>query len=255
MKSIYSLLIIGLMSIPLTLIAQDTECHKEQGCGVEFNQLLFLEKPVPCQSVTANHLYTNTEHGNQHKLILTGSYEFFPQFGLEVALPYLIESHDDESESRFGDLHLALKAAHFAMEKFAFGYGLGFGIPLEEGGHHGNSVHLEPYFSFGFSSEGIQTGALISFEIPTGSDHVENAVSYAGFALFQVSPYVHLIGELKGVSVLNGNEKGEATFDISGGCRIYPLGNEKINFGVGLKLPVDNEAYDFATLISFMYHY
>ncbi len=210
---------------------------------------------MPCQSATANHIFTNTEHGNQHTLFVKGSYKFFPQFGIEVAVPYFIENHDNESKSRFGDMHLSLKAAHFAMDKFAFGYGLGIGIPLEEGGHHGNSVGLEPYFAFGYATEDIQTGALLAIEIPTGSNDVDNSVSYTGFAIYPLSSYVHLIGELKGESVLNGKEKGETTYYISGGSRIYPLGDETFNIGLGLKLPLDNASYDYATLISFMYHY
>lgn len=237
---------------------EEHQSHDEHGRGVEFSELLFLEKPVPCQSIKANHYFANTLQGSEHQLKFAASYSFSSQFGVEIELPYVVENYDDETNSQFGHMHLALKAAHFAMAQYAFGYGLGFGIPLQDEAHehhHSKSIHLEPYFSFGYSTHELQTGLIMAFEIPTNGNHVENEFTLSGFVLMPINRYVHVIGELKNAIVINGEEKGENALDVSGGCRIYLFGNEQLNIGLGFKLPLDNESYDYATLISLMYHY
>jgi hypothetical protein len=129
-----------LLYLPIltTLIAsnpaasEDHDSHAESDHhdhAFEFSEPLFQEKPGPCSTMRLDYFYLNSdEDGVVHSPLLNAGFTLTPNFGLEVAVPYRIYARED---NRFGLLHLALRAARFTDSGFAFGYGLGAGIPLQ----------------------------------------------------------------------------------------------------------------------------
>jgi hypothetical protein len=122
---------------------------------------------------------------------------------------------------------------------------------LHETGH-GSHWHLEPFYTIGYHSESFQTAFTLSLEVPVDADHGETEGGYGIYFIKPAGHHLHFIGELQGHTVLNGEEKMETSFDAAGGVRIYPFGNDSMNIGVGIKLPLDEDGYE--TLLSFMYH-
>lgn len=50
-----------------------------------------------------------------------------------MAVPYTSVSTDGDSESKFGDLPLSIRGAHYKFGSFAFGYGI---YLIKPAGHH-----------------------------------------------------------------------------------------------------------------------
>ena len=234
--------------------------------GLHFSHPLFTESISPDTKLRFDYGYQYLKGKNrQSQLVAGGEYAFNRVFSIEVGLPYgFVNPSTGSSTSRIGNMEVSLKFANYAFEQsgILLGYGMEFGLPTgnEQAGIGSNHIlELAPFFNAGLKKGNWEWTGFTTFGIPTRQppgQEFETEFELNMASLYHINPRIQALIELNGSSVISGEMAGkESLYFLSPGFKIAPFPDEHIIAGLGLGLPVSQDAgTHFRTLFSIFYH-
>lgn len=241
--------------------------HASHHDGLHFAHPLISESVSPDTKLRLNYDFNDLEGNSQTNSIQLGAeYAIHRSFSIELGIPYVVlDPAAGSTESRMGNLEVALKFANYAFEEsgLLLGYGMEFGLPTGDdrtGIGSDNIIELEPFMNFGLKKGNWEWIGFATFGIPTNQDEGQEFETEFGLnfsSLYHVSPSVQGLLELDGEAVLSGEEAGKASeYFLTPGIKVAPLADKNLKAGTGLRFPISEDAEsEVRVLVSVFYHF
>jgi len=250
------------------LASQAAYAHDDQ---LHFEHPLVAESPSPDTKLRFDYIYQNKPaedaepKSTKTTLRLEGEYAFNRSLSVEVNIPYTFRNPDGEaSTDRLDNAQIGLKYANYTFEDkgLLLGGGLEFGLPTGDatkgiGSNH--VVEIAPFLDFGYQHKQLQIIGFAEFGFPVndnGNDIADFelgwnlAFIYTGFGNFQP------LFELDGEKINGGEEDGFNGVNLTPGFKYSWPGNEALQIGAGVSLPVtDDKEFFIKPILSVFYHF
>jgi len=238
---------------------------------LHFSHPLVAESPTPDTKVRFDYFFASVpgKDGHpgvdRHTLRLEAEYAFTPWLSLEVNAPYtFLRQKETENTDRIGNLEVALKYANFALAErgMLLGGGIEFGLPTgndNKGIGSNHVIQVEPFLDFGYQHRDFQIVSFLSFGIPfnkNGQDEADVELGWNLSVLYHLIAKVEALVELDGQHIIGGGEDGFFAVNISPEIKVIPFGEEGLQLGVGISLPLaEDKEFHAMSVFSIFYHF